>query len=569
MLSPAKRTKILRLYFKGVNQKTIAKKAGVNQATVSRSASRFQDEVDVFGLESAAEEVGVMKEVVGLRSLAVELAKNDLTVEEAEEGVAIWKAFANLGVPPPKHKILIKVASEIEEPAFVPAAMKLVQLEAKTGKGYYKVVAEFEQKASEVSNLKKQVENLEEKKASYLEEIKQLKVAKKEKEKELETTKEMVGKETGLLEAKLAQKTEETGLTLSRMEKLDPLAKRLTKLKITDDKLEEYLSEHIEIEKSGIGWYNFTEIVEAAKADGEPLGSKKLAELLANYGSLVKVVDALGAKKSVLEPEVAALEKKNQQLEASVESFKQERKELEAQVKSLGKTREELTKEVQEKEGKVKSLGESLAEQEAELSNLQQQRAALSDEVKQLEGKQGVLVGKLEQLKKAVADEEDAKKSLEAEIAKLKSTHDEVETRLEEKRTRLKAFESFLGLLHATSKEQLLSRVKELPEILTQALEKEYSSETLWDCIISRLSGNAGSIFYCKRCNAEFAANKPAPEHLGYTCPICSLRQDVSVKKQLGDILKPQLTPTVIKVEPINIKTTPISPGKKDLGKDS
>ena len=107
---------------------------------------------------------------------------------------------------------------------------------------------------------------------------------------------------------------------------------------------------------------------------------------------------------------------------------------------------------------------------------------------------------------------------------------------------------------------------KELPEILTQALEKEYPTETLWDSIISHLSGNAGSIFYCKRCNAEFAANKPAPEHLGYTCPICSIRYDVSVKKQLGDILKPQLIP-IIEVKPIKI--TPISPDKKDLGKGS
>ena len=92
-LSPQKVSKILYYFFTGVLQPAIAKKTGVNQSTVSRYASRLKALADEIGLIPAAKEFGIMHEVDSLRSLAVELSNNKLTVEEAKEGSAILKLY--------------------------------------------------------------------------------------------------------------------------------------------------------------------------------------------------------------------------------------------------------------------------------------------------------------------------------------------------------------------------------------------------------------------------------------------------------------------------------------------
>lgn len=95
-----------------------------------------------------------MSEVDSLRSLAVELAKNHLSVQDARQGVAIVRAFGNLGVPPSQHKELIRVCKRVGEPGFVPAALELCQLESKASVSYKQVLGEFKDMCSEVQRLK-------------------------------------------------------------------------------------------------------------------------------------------------------------------------------------------------------------------------------------------------------------------------------------------------------------------------------------------------------------------------------------------------------------------------------
>jgi hypothetical protein len=94
------------------------------------------------GILYAAKEFGVMKEVNDLRSLSVELLKNKLTAEEAREGLATMKAFSNLGVSVSRHEELVKVASKLEDPSFVPVAMGLVKSESRPGKAYTQLVSD-------------------------------------------------------------------------------------------------------------------------------------------------------------------------------------------------------------------------------------------------------------------------------------------------------------------------------------------------------------------------------------------------------------------------------------------
>lgn len=264
-LSPQKVSKILYCFFSGMLQPAIAKKTGVNQSTVSRYTSRLKALADDIGLIPAAKEFGIMHEVDSLRSLAVELSKNKLTVEETREGLAILKLFDSLGVPSGKHEDLVEVIAELEDPGFVPAAMKLEKLEAATGKSYTEVVSEFEKLSAQIAEMEEKGAALSQKNESLQESIKKLLAAEAKKVQELKVLEKSAQQAKSVLEAEIAKKTEETKLTLDRIEKLEPMAQALQKLSISDNKLEEYLEEHQQLEELGIGWENFKTIVEGMK----------------------------------------------------------------------------------------------------------------------------------------------------------------------------------------------------------------------------------------------------------------------------------------------------------------
>ncbi len=127
-LSPQKVAKILRYYFSGLPQMKIAKKSGVDQSSISIYATRFKERSSEVGIIVAGKEYGLMEEVDALRSLAVELHKAKLTVDEAKEGTKIEKAFIKLGISPATHMILVKVCKEINDQEFVNAALKLAKI---------------------------------------------------------------------------------------------------------------------------------------------------------------------------------------------------------------------------------------------------------------------------------------------------------------------------------------------------------------------------------------------------------------------------------------------------------
>jgi predicted transcriptional regulator len=149
-LSPQKMAKIMRCYFNGMAQTEIAKKAGVDQSTVSLYASRFRDTAGEIGLLAAGKEFMVFNEVNALRSLAVELSKANITVEEAKQGHNIVRAFLKLGVRAEQHTSLVKVCREVSDPGFVQAAIRLSKIEAESNMSYETIVARLEQAASQL-----------------------------------------------------------------------------------------------------------------------------------------------------------------------------------------------------------------------------------------------------------------------------------------------------------------------------------------------------------------------------------------------------------------------------------
>lgn len=98
-----------------------------------------------------------MNEVESLRSLAVELYKSKLTVDEARQGHSIIKAFLKLGISPEQHFALIKVCQEVNDSGFTEAALKLSQIETKTGMGYHQVISGFEKALTQLPGLEEKV----------------------------------------------------------------------------------------------------------------------------------------------------------------------------------------------------------------------------------------------------------------------------------------------------------------------------------------------------------------------------------------------------------------------------
>lgn len=263
-ISPHKAAKVLRLFFAGVPQPEIARRCNINQATVSRYVSRLKDEADDSGILEAGKEYGVMHEVDSLRSLAVELHKNKLTVEDAKEGAAILGYFYELGVSPTQHKALVRVISKLKNPDFIPSALKLADLEASTGKTYTRIISHFEQIASEAKKEEEQCSDLKAKRQALTGDIKALTSKKKNLEWELRGLESDIEQRRLEIEREIAGKMQEAEVTADRIGRLMPLLSVLKKLNISDDTLDTYLEEHKKLEELGLTWETFKIMVESA-----------------------------------------------------------------------------------------------------------------------------------------------------------------------------------------------------------------------------------------------------------------------------------------------------------------
>lgn len=153
-------SRILAGYFGGIPQRKIAKRAGVDQATVSVYNSRFKRRVSEVGLWSAGKEFDVFDEVDGLRSLSVELSKAKLTVAEAKDGLRIFRLFIELGVSPKEHGTLLKACKQLKDLGFVHGAVKLVKIEQESHIPYEQAISGFEKATSQLLLVEKQLKEV-------------------------------------------------------------------------------------------------------------------------------------------------------------------------------------------------------------------------------------------------------------------------------------------------------------------------------------------------------------------------------------------------------------------------
>jgi predicted transcriptional regulator len=265
-LSPHKRARIVELFFQGHPQQGIASRLGINQSTVSRCLGEFRFIVEQEGIETLEKELGtMMNDFRSLHNLAAELKKSKLSVEETKMGLKIHRMLGKFGIAEEHYDEILQAITKMKSEGFIEAAMKLVQLEASTGKNYIDIVSEFESLSSEVTNLGKSRADLKKENKTLRANNMKLAQANKKKRKETEKLADEMKQKQSALKAELIKKMEETGLTIMRIEKLEPLTHTLKQLDIADDRLEIYLKEHQQLEELGITWENFKTMLEAMK----------------------------------------------------------------------------------------------------------------------------------------------------------------------------------------------------------------------------------------------------------------------------------------------------------------
>jgi len=232
----------MRHYFGGVPQTKIAKRAGVDQSTVSIYASRFKDRAAKIGLLAAGKEFQVFNEVDELRSLSVELSKAKLTMDEAKEGLRIAKVFMKLGISPKQHALLVKVCKEVDDPGFIHAAVKLSKIEDETNMSYEETISRFEKATSQLPSAEKQLEET----YTKLESVDKSLVQRKQ---------ELAGVETQLTQLQNEAKAKETKLE-------QELAIKMEKLNVQYKEVEEVAKLKAELDKRGL---NLSTLMKLAK----------------------------------------------------------------------------------------------------------------------------------------------------------------------------------------------------------------------------------------------------------------------------------------------------------------
>jgi len=539
-ISPHKTSKILQYFFRGVPQPEIAKKCGVNQATVSRYALTFKTDADHIGIMAAARRYGIMHEVDSLRSLATELSKNRLTVEEARGGVSILKSFDSLGVLPKEHSTLVKAISKLKAPDFVPAAMKLVKLEADTGKSYPEVVSHFEHLSSQSVQLQRSNADLEKENETLRQSIEQLDTAKKQKELGLKELEKRAEQRQSVIEREVARKMEDARLMQERIERLEPLAEALRQLGISDDTLEGYLKEHQRIEELGIGWQNFKDVVDSMSLGPGVIDGEGLAKRLAEYGSLDKAMGVMESDLASLRSEVKDSEGRRARLKAEVETLSGKKTVLRQETRELETLKHTLAQTVEVMESQRKHLEKYLPRLENSVETLEARKTALEKQVKHLEEKIEQMEGKLKEASMIDKDLEEKKETLA-----------EVEAKISAAGSMFELFQSFVGFVGANESPEMEKFLESIPFLVETARQRKYDANFLKKYVVRSLTWDTLNMLTCGDCGVEFVIVRKSREgrrglYAQYEaerkcCPICGQRSTVFVNRNLSEVLEEEL----------------------------
>jgi len=264
----------------------------------------------------------------------------------------------------------------------------------------------------------------------------------------------------------------------------------------------------------------------------DSVDKNRLKQLLHDYGSLIKIVEALNQQKQILEADVRHL----QELQAEKTQLAQQKAILETETKSLASLKEGLNKGTNFLKQEVKTYQAESSKLKSQIKELTQMKGALNKQIERMEQRKNLLIRELEPLEKNLK----YKENLDRQIDEARISLNALEARLQADERRLKIFDAFLGLVQANDWPGLDTFAAVLPSLLQDSRQKPYSVELLRGHVIAQLAGNAFNVISCSHCSGEFIVNKPSRDKF-YQCPMCHSMISISIKLELANILHAQL----------------------------
>lgn len=213
----------LELYLLGLSTNEIVAKTSISKgAVISILKDAREGKFPYPGLKDRVDE---------LHSLSLKLRKQGLDLTQAKLGFTFLRRLLDMGVEPERVKEWIQFCSEVSPtPAegFIPAAMRLSQIEKETGKSYAEITAEVEELCGQREKLISEVGDLKAKETR----ARELKDEIEDSQKDIE---------------KLRAKKDELETAVSSLDSF--LEKRATKLGISIEELEARFTELIFLEE--------------------------------------------------------------------------------------------------------------------------------------------------------------------------------------------------------------------------------------------------------------------------------------------------------------------------------
>lgn len=121
-----------------------------------------------------------------------------------------------------------------------------------------------------------------------------------------------------------------------------------------------------------------------------------------------------------------------------------------------------------------------------------------------------------------------------------------METRKKLEGRRWEAFEGFLGLVKASSMDDVRKAAQTLPRIVEEAQDGQYSPEFLKNYILRDLVGHVLEVCRCESCGARFTVDKPPVG--SYLCPVGGPAHTVVIDKDATATLAKALEEPIIKI---------------------
>ncbi|MFB0556664.1 MAG: hypothetical protein ACETVW_02275 [Dehalococcoidia bacterium] len=515
-LSPNKVSKMMALFFEGYSQTDIANKLKIDQSTVSVYVGKFKSISEQQDMQAAGEEFGIMNQVEALHSLAAELKKAKLAVEEAGVGLKMVQSLEKLGIKQEDYRGVLQACTKMKSEGFIKSAVKLTKLEHSTGMTHGELLDQYATTHEKLKKEQQELETTTSKLNAVKEELANMDKQKKAASQDLKTYMDQIG------------------VDMNRLELVEGLAKTLKDAGISNKELEDYIARQKILNKAGIGFNIFTEIVEKAKVLTSHDQGKGLLKSLSHYGGISEAIKDLQAKVESLEKQAAGLEQLAQQkgkLDAQVVELKAEKVSLESGVAELHKKKDELDNI----QSQIGSLTKKMDELEQGIAAREAYDSALTDEIKAKEQK----VSDLSQL-------EAERDALAVSVSKTKAE-------LSHENARLQVFDSFLGFVSSSSIVELEQFVAALPALLDQVKQGQYSPELLRAFIVSKLTGDTLQVLKCPSCGVRFGVDQPPMSYGGYHCPCCYSTSVVTDQQELA-ILKEALArvkPQIMVAEPV------------------